>query len=185
MDFVTIDFETANYSRKNACSLGMVKYQNGIKIDTFYSLIKPPTNYFKPEFSAIHGLTLDDVKDAPAFSELWNSKILPFIGNYPLAAHNAIFDISVLFAILRYYKLSTPAIKYFCSLQLARHTWPSKKSYSLSNLAKEFGIQYHEHNALDDAETCGKIILMAADEYECSNINDLIFSVNIKMKEIK
>jgi DNA polymerase-3 subunit epsilon len=185
MNFVAIDFETANHSRKNACSIGMVKYIDGKKIDTFYSLIKPPTNYFRSNFIAIHGLTMDTVKDAPTFSELWNSKILPFIGDLPLAAHNAQFDISVLCANLKYYELSYQSFNYFCSLQLAKRTWLSEKSYALSSLANIFGIKYQAHNALDDAETCGKIILMSADFFNCKNVDELLNITNIKIKETK
>ena len=34
MNFVTIDFETAKYSRESACSVGLVKYQDGKVTDT-------------------------------------------------------------------------------------------------------------------------------------------------------
>ena len=61
MNFVSFDFETANFSRKNACSIGMVKYYNGEKIETLYSLIKPPTNYFRPNFVALHGISSDEL----------------------------------------------------------------------------------------------------------------------------
>jgi DNA polymerase-3 subunit epsilon len=67
MNFVTIDFETAKYSRESACSVGLVKYRDRRAVDTFYSLIRPPSLYIRPDFTEIHGLTADDVKDAPAF----------------------------------------------------------------------------------------------------------------------
>jgi DNA polymerase III subunit epsilon len=71
MNFVSIDFETAKYSRESACSVGLVKYQDGKAADTFYSLIRPPDLYIRPDFTEIHGLTVDDVKDAPTFAHLW------------------------------------------------------------------------------------------------------------------
>ena len=83
MNFVTIDFETAKYSRKSACAAGIVKYVNGKVSDTFYSLIRPPELYIRPDFTEIHGLTVDDVKDAPTFADLWDSAIKPFIGGFP------------------------------------------------------------------------------------------------------
>jgi len=185
MDFVTIDFETANYSRKSACAIGMVKYRNEQVVDNFYSLIKPPRLYIRPDFTEIHGITYEDVKDAPTFAELWGGKIYPFIRNIPIAAHNANFDISVLLAALKWYGLPNPSIQYFCSLQLARHTWKTFESYGLQSIANKFKITYKAHNALEDAETCGKIILMAAEEHDVTSIQDLINSANIEMKEIK
>ncbi|GHT99740.1 hypothetical protein FACS1894142_7630 [Spirochaetia bacterium] len=75
--------------------MGLVKYQDGKAMDTFYSLIRPPILYIRPDFTDIHGLTVEDVKDAPCFMDIWNSSIKPFIGDLPLAAHNAPFDMSV------------------------------------------------------------------------------------------
>ena len=183
MDFVSIDFETANYTRKSACALGIVKYINGIKTDTFYSLIRPPSLYIRPDFTEIHGLTVEDVQDAPAFAELWGSRIYPFIGDLPIAAHNAHFDMGVLLATLKWYEIPHPVFRHFCSLQLARHTWTSLESHALQALAREFDIRYKAHNALDDAETCGKIILLAAEKFNVNCVNDLLEAANIKMKE--
>ena len=183
MDFVTIDFETANYSRKSACALGMVKYNNRVKTDTFYSLIRPPSLYIRPDFTAIHGLTTEDVQDAPTFEELWGSGIYPFIGDLPIAAHNAHFDMGVLLTTLKWYEISHPVFRYFCSLQLARHAWILLESHALQALAKEFNIRYKAHNALDDAETCGQIILLAADKFNVNCVDDLLGAANIIMKE--
>jgi len=183
MNFTTIDFETANYSRNSACAIGMVKYLNGKKAGTFYSLIRPPVLYIRPDFTAIHGLTVEDVKDAPLFSEIWENKIFPFIGNLPLAAHNAQFDINVLCSVLEYYEQDIPAFSYFCTCNLARKCWPELKSHKLTLLAEHFGIKYNAHNALDDAETCGKIVLLAAKKYKAAYVDDLLEAANIMMKE--
>ncbi|MDR1931385.1 MAG: hypothetical protein LBQ57_01045 [Spirochaetales bacterium] len=67
MNFVTIDFETAKYSRESACSVGLVKFCGGKAADTFYSLIRPPSLYIRPDFS--------DIRE---------SSLLPFIGGLPL-----------------------------------------------------------------------------------------------------
>jgi DNA polymerase-3 subunit epsilon len=185
MNFVTIDFETADYSPRSACSVGLVKYQESKKVDTFYSLIRPPELYIRPDFTEIHGLTVDDVKTAPTFEELWESKIRPFIGDLPLAAHNANFDIGVLLATLEWYRLPKPALRYFCSLQLSRRTWPFLKSHALTSLANEFGISYNAHNALDDAETCGRIILLAAEKFICACLEELLRAANTRMMMIR
>jgi len=181
MNFVTIDFETANYARNSACSLGMVKYRDGKVIDTFYSLIKPPVLYIRPDFTEIHGLTVEDVKDAPTFAELWENKIYPFMEDLPLAAHNASFDMGVLLATIGHYELPFHELHYFCSLKIARRTWPTLRSHALTALAREFGIEYNAHNALDDAKTCGKIILMAAEKYKCNCIKNLLRAANTRL----
>lgn len=169
MNFVTIDFETAKHSRESACAIGMVKFLDGEPQDTYYSLIRPPKLFILPEFTEIHGLTVDDVRDAPTFDKIWN-KVKAFIGDNTLAAHNAQFDMGVLNAVLDWYGLDNPNFKYFCTCQLARKTWHNLDSYSLSNLASFFGIVYNAHNALDDALTCGKIALLAAQKNGSANI---------------
>jgi len=181
IDFVAIDFETAKYSRESACSVGLVKYLDGKVADTYYSLIRPPVLYIRPDFTDIHGLTVDDVRDAPTFADIWDSNMLPFIGRFPLAAHNASFDMDVLLSVLEYYELEIPELRYFCTCTMARHTWLGLESYGLTALAKHFGIVYNAHNALDDAMTCGKLALMAAEKYGSHDIADLLTSAGIGM----
>lgn len=184
MNFVTIDFETAKYSRESACAVGLVKFQNGNAADTFYSLIRPPILYIRPEFTDIHGLTVDDVKDAPTFADLWDSAILPFISDMPLAAHNAPFDMGVLRAVLEWYGLSVPRLNYFCTLVLSRNVWPELRSHSLPRLGERFGICYEAHNALDDARTCGDIVCLAAQKTGSANLKDLLHAAGVRMKKL-
>jgi len=181
MNFVTIDFETAKHSRESACAIGLVKFLNGKKADTYYSLIRPPDLYIRPDFTDIHGLTVEDVKDSPTFDKIWND-IKTFIGGLPLAAHNAMFDMGVLRAVLEWYKIDVPSLPYFCTCNLARNVWPELRSHSLPNLAKHFELKYNAHNALDDALTCGKLALIAAQDYGCTSVEELLKDARQELK---
>jgi DNA polymerase-3 subunit epsilon len=181
MNFVAIDFETAKYSRESACSVGMVKYRDGREADSWYSLIRPPELYIRPDFTDIHGLTVEDVKDAPAFPEIWESRMLPFIGKLPLAAHNAPFDMGVLRAVLEWYGLKKPVLKNFCTLSLSRRIWPELASHALTALAENFGILYEAHNALADARTCGDIVRRAAEKRETDNLPKLLKAAGMRL----
>ena len=185
INFVTIDFETAKYSKESACSVGLVKYQNGEAVDTFYSLIRPPTLYIRLDFTEIHGLTVEDVKDAPSFADIWDSAVKPFIGRLPLAAHYAPFDMGVLWAVLQWYELPIPSLNYFCTCSLARQTWPELKSYGLTALAEQFSIVYKAHNALDDALTCGKLVQMAAEKFNSRSIKNLLSTAGVEMSRLQ
>ena len=65
-DFAAIDFETANTERSSVCSVGIVVYKDGKKVDEFYSLIKPEPEYYNYWCSQVHGLTAEDTDNAPA-----------------------------------------------------------------------------------------------------------------------
>ena len=182
-DFIAIDFETAIYARSSAISIGLIKYRNYQSVDSYYSLIRPPELYIRPDFTDIHGLTVDDVKDAPDFKELWDNGISGFMEGVPLAAHNASFDMGVLNAVLEWYEIPIPKLPYFCTCNLARKTWPGLESYALSALAKHFGIVYNAHNALGDAEACGKLVQMSSEKFgKRKSIGGLLNAAGMEMK---
>lgn len=165
MHFVALDFETANSDSGSACSIGLVKMdEEGGVIDTFYSLVRPKELYFDPICTAIHKLDSLDIAKAPTFKELWPS-ISSFIGDLPLVAHNAQFDMRVLKGTLESWGLELPYNEYYCTLSLSRKLWKGKMSYKLSYLCSEFGWEYDAHNALSDAQMCGRIFTKLCGQY--------------------
>lgn len=76
MNFVAIDFETANYRASSACSVGFVKVMNGEIVHRGVHLIRPPTREFV--FTYVHGLTWQDVAEADDFGTLWPT-LEPFL----------------------------------------------------------------------------------------------------------
>ena len=161
MNFVAIDFETANYERDSACAVGLVKVVDSKIVDKAVHLIKPPTRKFM--FTYIHGLTWSDVAKSADFGELWPT-IEPFIqGAEFLAAHNATFDKGVLYACCACYGLPAPSVPFRCSVQIARRTWgiyPTK----LPDVCRRLGIDLNHHEALSDAMACAQIFVAAGKE---------------------
>lgn len=158
MNFLAIDFETASYGRDSACSIGLVKVIDAKIVESAVHLIKPPSRNFM--FTYIHGLTWEDVQNAPHFGELW-PKISPmFEGVDFLAAHNASFDSGVLRACCERYGLPFPQLPFQCTVQVARATWqifPTK----LSNVCQVLDIPLNHHEALSDAMACANILIKA------------------------
>ena len=184
-DFIAIDFETGMYSPESAISVGMVKYRDYQPTGSYYSLIRPPKLYIRPDFTALHGLTVNDIRDAPDFKYLWEHEIREFIGATVLAAHNARFDMGVLGAALEWYGLEIPHLRYFCTCILSRRVWPELRSHALTALAGHFGIVYNAHNALDDAMTCGKLVQMTAEKSgDGKNIEELLEDIGIEVREL-
>ena len=56
MDFVAIDFETANEKRASACSLGITVVKNNKITEEKYWLIKPCPFRFESRNIMIHGI---------------------------------------------------------------------------------------------------------------------------------
>lgn len=165
--FVAIDFETAAWGA--ACAVGVVHFEDGVRIDERYTLLDPriPVAHWNRGAIAIHGIRPGDVVGAPAFADVW-PEILHYASCYPLLAHNAAFDAGVLRSEIARANLPTPSIRYGCSMQLARAAWPrraagSPENHKLSTLSEFLGIELDHHNALSDAVACGEIAMRAVD----------------------
>ncbi len=68
MNFVAIDFETANRNADSACAIGLVKVENFQVVQQKEYLIRPPTSWF--EFTYIHDIDWSMVVGQPTFAEL-------------------------------------------------------------------------------------------------------------------
>lgn len=188
MNFVTIDFETANQMPLSACSVGLARFdEDGRVLDTFYTLLKPPKGYdhFYARNIEIHGITPRDVSDAHDFEYIW-PEIEYFIGNDFVVAHNAQFDMNVLKALLEYYGCPDPELKYLCSLQISRKVWPNFRSHALTSLSEQFGLEYNAHNALDDAINCGKVFIRACNGklFELQDLRKFLIVRGIEFKTL-
>lgn len=180
MNFVAIDFETANRDRASACSVGLVRVAGGVIQDSAGWLIKPPQGtYFLRDFIAIHGITPSMVQNEPEFPALW-PQMKRFIGNDLLVAHNAAFDMNVLRGLLERYSLVTPELYYLCSLATARRAWtfPSNK---LNDLARELGLVLNHHHADSDAKVCAEIMLKALAAQGCADLAALIEKLRLRV----
>ena len=80
MEYFAIDFETANGYKNSACSVGIVRFVDGVEKDSVYSLIKPAKMYFRPDFIDIHHISYDDVRNKPQFPEVWQTVVEPCLG---------------------------------------------------------------------------------------------------------
>lgn len=156
--FAAIDFETANFHPDSACAVGLVVVQGSRIVRREHHLIRPPDGQFS--FTHIHGLTWDDVHEAPTFAELW-PVLAGALGDAAfLAAHNASFDRRVLDACCRTYGLASPSLPFVCTVKVARTVWrlfPTK----LPDVCRHLDIPLTHHQADSDAEACARIVIAA------------------------
>jgi len=179
MDFVAIDFETATSSRNSPCEIGLTFVENNQVAETKSWLIKPECYpYFDSFNTMIHGITPDDVKNTPKFSEIWQD-ILPLIENKFLVAHNASFDLSVLRATLELYQLPFPALTYGCTYALSRAIWTGLPMYRLDYLCEIHHIPLIHHRAGADSRATAELALKIFSEKSITSYREFPKKVNI------
>ena len=177
MNFVAIDFETANEGRNSACALGLAVVKEGA-IETDYWRIRPPTLSFNPFNVHVHGLTADDVECMPRFDRIWPD-VKPYLEGQTLVAHGADFDMSVLRGALDEYGIAYPELSYFCTHALAKRVWPSLTHYGLDSLAAHIGLSFEHHDAEQDALACAHLALRCCKDRNAGSLADLAADVAV------
>lgn len=155
--FVAIDFETANENISSICQIGIVKFENGVQVDAYESLVNPE-DYFSGMNVSIHGIDEEDVIDAPTFPEVYEDVARFLSGNLVLS--HGWFDRRALEKVIGKYDLKPIPSPWLDSTRIVRRALPeyARKGYSLQNLAKHFSLTTKAHDALDDAATCAVVV---------------------------
>ena len=154
---IVLDVETTglDYTKERMVEFAAIRLENGKMKDRFETLINPEQHIRKSSI-AIHGITEDDVKDAPTEAEVM-PLILDFIGDYPIVAHNAIFDYSFLNeACLR--QTGKPLQNARIDSQMMfKEIYPELESCGLESLMTKFNVEFStRHRAMADTEGLAK-----------------------------
>lgn len=150
-EFVVLDFETTGLSslEDEIVEVAAVCVRNFIPVGEFHSLVRP-TKSIPKEAMAVHGITDEMVADAPPLAEIL-PRLMEFIGNRTIVAHNARFDLGFLQqASLKILgrQFENPSID---TLSLSRENMPSLRSHALTALARDLKIDLtHAHRAMND-----------------------------------
>lgn len=183
MDFVAIDFETANEKRASACSLGITVVKNNQIIEEKYWLIKPYTFRFEPRNIIIHGIREEDVINEKEFNELWG-EIKPYLENNLVIAHNASFDFSVLRNTLDLYNLEYPKLQYGCTLVASKLFYRYLNNHKLNTVNRHLGYKFNHHHASADATAAANILINISKELNLDNMEDIAKTVGFKLGKI-
>lgn len=158
--YVVIDLETTGNSPKKGdkiIQIAAVVIENNQIVDRYMSFVNPLQNI--PLFiEQLTGITNEMVKYAPTFDEIVHD-IHHLLKDSFFIAHNVYFDLSFLQEeFLRCgYQFSGPVID---TVELSRMTFPTEKSYKLSDLSEEFNMDHENpHRADSDAEATAVLFL--------------------------
>lgn len=182
LDFTAIDFETANSFQGSPCSVGVVKVRDGQVIVQHHVLVRPPeaASHFSAFNTSIHGITADDVRDAPTWRQVlaW---LVEFIGDDIVVAHNAGFDIGVIRYACMADGIEWPELRFLCSLVVSRRAL-SLPSYTLPFVAESVGFRLEDHhNALADATTVVHIVTELARRAGATTLEELAAAHHIRV----
>lgn len=163
LNFVAIDFETANAYRASVCAVGLAWVRDGEVVEQRDWLIRPAAHVGGGEFNAwnvrVHGIRPHMVANAATFAELY-PQLISVIGTDLLVAHNASFDRSCFDKSCGAFGLRSPRNPWACTMLEARRLLPALPDHKLPTVARALGVdQHHHHDAGDDALVAAEIHL--------------------------
>ncbi len=152
-EIVCFDIETTGLDRRREViiEIGAVVLKNGEVGERFNTFVAPG-RILDPEIISLTGITDEMLEGAPSQEEALRA-FLDFVGDRPLAAHNADFDMGFISAGCRKYGIpfENPSID---SLILAQNLLPDLGKYKLDIVAEHLQLPaFNHHRASDDAAT--------------------------------
>ncbi|WP_104127113.1 exonuclease domain-containing protein [Cryobacterium sp. Y57] len=174
LNFVAIDFETANFDRASVCAVGLTQVVDGRITRTESWFVNPPTG---PNFTNtyLHGIGPDQVVGAPSWQETVQRISQVTKGN-PLIAYSP-FDKGVYNAANSLTGTPPSNFDFLDALALVRHhcQLPSNK---LLLVIQHFGLPvFDHHEAGADSLACAQITLRLAQQLAVETIEELWASV--------
>ncbi len=158
-EIVCFDIETTGLNRRRDAitEIGAVVLKNGELTDS-YSAFLNPGRPIPREIVELTGITDAMVADAPGQEEGLN-RFLDWVGDRPLAAHNAEFDMGFLSEGCR--RMGRPFRNTSLdTLILCQNLLPKLGKYKLDAIAEYLDLPaFHHHRATDDASTVASMLI--------------------------
>ena len=175
LDFVAIDFETANPKHASICQIGLVKVRNGVLGKTHCHFVLPPAGLqnFAARNVGIHGITRRMVDGADGW-DLMLPRLEAFTGGLPLVAHNVAAERSMIFQACTAVGLTPPDFTYCCTQKAARLHLPEADSYKLDMLVEALDLPpLRHHDAGEDAAAAAYLAVRLAELTGISDVAEL------------
>ena len=177
LTYVVFDLETTGLypnSGDTIIEIGAVKIKDGIIIDRYDELIYPEKE-LSEEISKITGITNEMLK-GKRLEEECVIDFLNWVGNLPMVAHNAKFDISFIENAIDRYNLDKLNNVVLDTLGISRYLESSERFHNLATLVKRYEIPWDEdkhHRADYDSEGTALILDKMLRKLELNNIKTL------------
>jgi DNA polymerase-3 subunit epsilon len=157
-----LDFEATGLRPEQGdriTEVGLVRVEDGRITARFQSLVNCGMR-IPPSITAYTGITQQMVDEAPPARDVLR-KVLDFVGDTAVVAHNAGLDQRLLQRECRQARVAALIEPFICSLRLARRLYPHLSSHSLGALARALNLPgaSTQHRAAADAEVTAELML--------------------------
>ena len=161
--FIALDLETTGLSPASCeiIEIGAILFETlGQDHVTFNVLVKPRKK-IPAKITKLTGITNEMVEQDGIEIEGAINQLYDFLGDYPVIAYNAKFDISFVEAAYSQFGLNYKNTT-FCALEAARNAYPGLSSYKLENVARALNLDpAGAHRALKDCVLAGLVFVSA------------------------
>lgn len=157
-EFVSLDLETTGLkcASDRVIEIGAIRYQYGLPMGEYNTFVNPGCRIPKAA-SAVNKITDRMVAKALPIEQLLPS-LLAFIGDTPVIAHNAPFDIGFLYCELERSNM-VANIRYADLLEIVKTRYPQIRNRKLTGVAWHFGVGTKgSHRALSDCQMVGEVV---------------------------
>ncbi|WP_158232972.1 MULTISPECIES: PolC-type DNA polymerase III [unclassified Sporosarcina] len=157
-DYTVLDFETTGLSAENdsIIQVAAVRYRDLEKTDEFVTFVNPLIPI--PDFiTKINGIKNVDVIDSPTIEKVL-PKLINFIGDDVIIAHNATFDMKFLLAQMQINHIEYRKFRAIDTLPLSRRHIDFTKNHKLETLKSFLKLNHlSSHEALHDCYVAGEL----------------------------
>lgn len=163
MEFVALDFETANADMSSICQIGLACYKNGLLQEEWKTYIDPE-DFFDEMNISIHGIDESTVRGAPTLPDI-AGRICSYLDGRIAVCHTHFDRVAIQQACIKY-KLRMPTCAWLDSARVTRRTWEqfAWSGYGLASVCNSLGYQFAHHDALEDAKAAAHILLSAIEK---------------------
>lgn len=161
--FIALDVETAGKTIGGICQIGLCFVSDTADLQT-YSVLIDPEEPFEPFNTELHGISAKTVAGAGTFPTVY-AKLYDVLNAHHLVQHST-FDEKALTSACARYGLPMITSHWTNSVTVARQAWPELKGaggHGLASLKKHLGLEFHHHDAGEDARASATVILKAED----------------------
>ena len=183
-EYVAFDLETTGLSslHDTIIEIGAAIMKGNEVLSTFQTFVDPHRP-LQPKIVDLTGINDQMLAGQPDISEAL-PKFLEYVGDRPLCAHNADFDIGFVTAACE--KLGLPFHPtYVDTLILAQNLMPELGKYKLNIVADALSLpDFNHHRASDDAITCGYLLMRFFKMMQEQGL-DSLQKINPRMEQLR